>query len=333
MLKRKKTTVRGKGRKRIYVMEAALLAAVIISAILAPQMLFRIQDGLLYGRTELGRLESADVELLGSVYEKDMHLRMLGFAQRLEAGDRFYAAAKNLTENQELWDYLYSDKGMYQGLMTVLLNLELLYTFFWDYGCTVSQWKQYVVYSDNYAQGISFLLWYIELQSGNGAVLKLLADGETGTVYAVKTEGNQALTINDSDMGGYRDIVYREFFYDDDGCTEMLYYLMACYEAQGWEELYAAMTEETLYYDDGRFRYNDEALIRALAGNAAYTRSGDAILFQLPYEEAALEFCLKIGGINMDAAFDEKEGLDYVFMYPDMTAGIRQLYELIPEFS
>lgn len=313
--------------------EALLLAAVVAGAIVMPQILFGVKDEVLHRGMELSRLERADMELLEGDYEKSMHRRMGRFAEGLTEGERFYAASKNLDPTEELTNYLYSEKGLYQEFMFVLMNLELIYAVFWEWECKVSQWKQYTIYSDNYGEGISFLLWYIELQCGDDMVMKLLADGETGSIYGVKTEGAQSLTRQDSDMGGYRNAVYETLFYNDNICDELLCYLMICYEAQSWEKLYEEFFQEHIYSDSESAAYLEETDIRDLTGNAGHTRGGDFLSFQLPYEDAFLEFRIDIGGVNVNTEFDQKLGVSGVIMYPDVTAGIRQLYELIPEFA
>ncbi len=338
MSKRKKAKARSIERRiELYAAEALVLAAVVAGAILTPQLLFRIKDQLLYKSTELGRLEGADTEFLGSTYEKSMELRMRRFAEKLAKGERFYVAAKNLELTEDLNSYLYSEKGLYQQFLYSLMNLELLYSYFWEYDCRVSQWKQYVVYSDDYGEGISFLLWYIELEWGDDTVTKLLVDGETGSVYGVKTEGNNPLTAQDSDMGGYYWPLYRRLFHDDRFCSELLYYLMVCYESGAWEALYEKLvlepgSYEEINYGEGASIYLHGQELKELAGNAAYAKGEDSISFQLPYGDAFLEFRLEIGAVNVYAEYDQKMGTDYVAMYPDVTAGIRQLYELIPDF-
>ncbi|WP_460602040.1 hypothetical protein, partial [Escherichia coli] len=60
----------------------------------------------------------------------------------------------------------------------------------WENYYTITQWKQYVIYSDNYAKGVNFILWYIELEDLEGAKLKLLVDAEDNTLYGLKTENS-----------------------------------------------------------------------------------------------------------------------------------------------
>lgn len=329
-MRKKKTQIRRAVRPGIYMAEALLLAAVVAVAILTPQILFRVKDQIMFKNTELGRMENTDMELIGGSYEKSMHLRMLRFAKGLAAGERFYAASKNLELTQELTNYLYSDKGLYQESMFALMNLELVQAYFWENGCTVNQWKQYVVYSDNYGEGICFLLWYIELQCAEDSMLaKLLVDGETGALYGIKVEGNHTVTAQESDMGGYRNVLYEELFYNDDMCRELLSYLMTCYEAQSWEELYKYISEERIYYDGTV----DNRKLEELIGNGAYERADDMLSIMLPYEDAFLEFRIGIGGVNVNLEYDAKWGYESVIMYPNLTAGIRQLYQMIPEFT
>lgn len=57
-----------------------------------------------------------------------------------------------------------------------------------------------------------------------------------------------------------------------------------------------------------------------------YYRDGDyAIDFQMTYGEARLDILLEIP--------DGEDEAVYVYGYPDIRIGIRQIYEMIPEFA
>ena len=65
----------------------------------------------------------------------------------------------------------------------------------WESYYSVVTWKQYVIYSDHFEEGVNFILWYIEMQDEDGGTLKLLTDAEDNTLYGIKTEGSsEALT-------------------------------------------------------------------------------------------------------------------------------------------
>lgn len=304
-----------------------VLAAVVAAALLIPQGIFMIQDEILYKRTEVSRRDSKETELLGSNYEQSMHKRMADFAEGLAEGDRFYVTARMLTHQEDLREYLYSVKGLYQDMIAVLAELDLLYTVFWDYEPSVSQWKKYVIYTDDYAKGVNFILWYIELLSANDTVMKLLADGETGMLYAVKTESSSGLALKDTDMGGMRNPVYWNLFEEDLFCEELLAYLIVSYEAQGWEEL--SFVREDAYYGDWEIREESLLKMRELVKDAGYAHKDRTFVFQLPYGEHFLDFVLEIGDVNII----NNEKTDLTLMYPDVTAGVRDIYELIPEFQ
>lgn len=328
----KKNAPEGKRKPGVLLREVFLLLAVVAAALLIPQGIFLVQDEILCRKTELSSQDAGDIEFLGSNYEQSLHQRMWDFAEGLAAGDNFYVTSRNLVHNEELQEYLYSEKGLYQEMMLVFSELDLLYTVFWDFEASVLQWKQYVIYSDDYAKGVNFILWYIELLSGSDTVMKLLADGETGIIYAVKTESADGLSLQDTDMGGLREPGYWKLFEEEELCEDLLAYFMICYEAQGWEELSAV--REGAYYDGKEGSLETGIRMRELAQRGEYACKDKTIWFQLPYEEYFLDYMLEIGDMNI--VDDEKLallGLDLVLLYPDVTMGIREIYELIPEFQ
>ena len=52
--------------------------------------------------------------------------------------------------------------------------------------------KQYVIYGENFAEGVNFIAWYIELGmgqiDGEKPVVKMLVDAKTGEIYATAAD-------------------------------------------------------------------------------------------------------------------------------------------------
>ncbi len=346
-----------------YLRLSAVLAAVVMTAFFTPQIIFRIQDSVLYRRTELGQREPMDVEALSGSYETDTHRRMMSFAEGLALGDSFYVTSKNLAteENgEELNEYLYSEV-LYQGMGEWMMGQGLLpvdlYTL--KYETVVSQWKQYVVYSDNYAKGVNFILWYVELDCVEDITVKLLADAKTGTLYALKVQGCKWAESSD-----YVQIKCWEAFEPerlmelwllaaaqfgvlstDEDLQRLVTQALGTDAVTIWPESEADLLQGGMWPEDGNGQVRweeayEEIIINMDAGQrekayAAITtyieekieadREGRSVRLLLPYEAASLEIFMEIGELQT-----EVDGFSYE--YPDITIGVRQLYEMIPEF-
>lgn len=338
--------------------ELLVIGGVVAIAFFTPQFLFYIQDRIQWGKTELSQREGMDVEALRSTYENSLYKRMNNYAEGLSAGDHFYIASKNLTVSQTLWDYLYSEKGFYQNIMDYLFYTNIIPFNFLDQDCEMEQWKQYVIYSDNYTEGVNFILWYIELLGIDGMRLKLLTDAEDGTLYALKLEGCQWLDygyetsayespLSESDMLELWGIcgIYYEAFESFTSDEELAEYIKKSVGEMG-EGIYLDGESEgdvTVNYrsqiTDGEERefqlaypVSEDAIIDYVMSRIQVrTEDGEnRIVFQLPYDSYSLEVLMKSRSRQAGLP-DDMEGA--YLMYPDTTIGIRQIYEMIPEFS
>lgn len=343
-------------RLKSYMAVWLIIASVVIIAFFTPQAIFWIQDGVLHQRTELDQRERMDVETLSSGYEKSLYQRMLNFAEGLALGDSFYVTSRNLAANgetEELEEYLYSGH-LYQGMMEHMEALDLIPMTLFKSEYAVSQWKQYVVYSDNYTKGVNFILWYIELAYSNDIEVKLLADAETGTLYALKIQGCKWMRISD-----YADAKYAWMF-ESGNMTDLWLICASQFEAISSEtDLMELATGSTGTESDGGLEenkedlYEEERILAMMEAHGIADAAADLQVFQkeeayiaimayiedriecnfeerfvrlrLPYKAAALEITVEIGEWQAD-----EERLSY--MYPDITVGVRQLYEMIPEF-
>lgn len=350
-------------RYKLYTAELLGLTAIVLAAFFIPQLLFRIQDGILYGRTELSRRESMDLEALSGTYEASLHKRMQNFAEGLAMGDNFYVNERNLTPDKELEDYLNSDSMFLPTEQ--MMSMVQLPMIFWDYGYEVSRWTQYVIYSDNYAKGVNFILWYIELDFSGVVKLSLLKDAQTDTIYALKIQGCDWMDASPYSVMKYTGLLEQESLIElwlfcalrfevissetdlleqfiqsggsqtgADGRTETGIELTEKerYAARKMAEHYIEIVDNSESADIGAGFYEDEltdddyrAILDYIEDRIESDPENRLASLRLPYGNASLEAVVRIGELQTQ---DPK----FSYMYPDITFGVRQIYEMIPEF-
>lgn len=333
------------------------LAALIVAAFFAPQILFQVQDAILCRDTVLEQQESMNVEALSTTYEHSLAARMQNYAEGLAAGNTFYIASQELESMDEVKEFIYSSQCIYGEIISNFINTGLLPASIWEMGYVIEDCKQYVIYSDDFTKGMNFILWYVEMRDDNGPVLKILADAEDGTIYALKTEENlQGASANpNTDMG--RSYI-NEIFWSDAVATEMWGFFAINYEVMneseekdfeimvgeyGWSgdglmngENSAAYSEQPGIVTDADYIKRRQAEAREIISlheewsdiqeMVQYHMWGeDSMFFLLPYEDAKVEVVMKIPGTEKPSA--------YIYGIPDIVVGIRQIYEMIPEFA
>ena len=326
--KKKKPQIDGY-RVSCYVTESLVIATVVMAALFLPQLIFRVEDNILCNDTTLGQRESMDVESLSTTYERSLAARMQNYAQGLKVNKKYYVTSQNLTVSDELTDYLYSDKGLYQSFIQEFAYYLIPFEIWEDY-YSVASWKQYVIYSDDFEEGVNFILWYIEMQDKDGGMFKLLTDAEDGTIYGIKTE--------DSSLPGsernYKE--FMEMLRYGDGTLEAWTYFAVYYDAISDDMEDSILLAENMGIDvqvndsdSGSYEteisvYDEEALRRRLLNTVSYqNETENAIRFLIPYGDAELDTVL---------AIEEQEKSKF-YLFPDITVGIRQIYEMIPEFA
>lgn len=313
-----------------YTAEAFVIIVVLAAALFVPQIIFQVQDRILCGDITLGQKESMDVEMLGTTYEQSLEKRMQNFAEGLADLESFYVTSQNLTPDETLDSYLYSETGLYHPLITNFVYNNLIPIEIWEDIYTVTQWKQYVIYSDNYAKGVNFILWYIEMQDSDGAKLKLLADAEDGTLYGLKAEDSTMYGVN----MGYENL--REALRYGGAAIEVWAYYALYYRAtiEKKEEFFLwadkiGMNLNGIEVDGSSIeeKYNANKMAeveRQIQSMVRYQcETEECARFLLPYGEASLDAVL---------AIEESEFTEY-YLFPNITTGIRQIYEMVPEFA
>lgn len=343
----------GLRRKRIVQYMAGLsgLVLLIAAAFLIPQFIFRVQDDILCGDTVLGQRMHLDVEAMRTDYEKELPVRLENFVNGLMAGDVFYVTSQDMEIDQEIQEYLYSDMGLYQGIINSLSAIGLIDI--WGRDFTINQWKRYVLYSDNYAKGVNFILWFIELQDSE-EVLKLLVDGEDGTIYALKTE--VGLPADDFRKGNYDYWAQMKSYLGEYMFFELWGYFTEYYELMTEEvtEKYHFWLEEIEKESIKTFKMellsagitdaltDEEELTDIQEGKTEAGKEeqgeekekeegGNLEEWYAMKGENELLMMIPCGVSSLDVVL-EMENPEYGYSMPNVTIGIMDIYERIPEF-
>lgn len=178
---------RKSGNRAIYAAAVLGVVALLACAFYLPQFLFQVRDNALCDDTVLGERENVDI-LIGDSYELSLYDRMCNYAEGLARGTSYYVSLQDMEADEELYELLYgSVDRIFQNPMQIMMQGHLIpYSFLND--LTIVQRKQYVIYSDDYARGVNFIIWYLELAGHSGEKLEILMDAETYTIYGIKSE-------------------------------------------------------------------------------------------------------------------------------------------------
>ena len=184
----------------LYVVGVLGLAALIACAFYLPRLIFSVGDNRLCSDIVLGEREDMDVSLLSAAYEPSLGVRLQNFADGLAQGRNYYFSEQDMAITQELYYILENDgdSRIFQqpcwalntlGLMSHTFSLTTKYY-------TVHSWKQYVIYSDDFAEGINFIVWYLEIEDNKGGTLNILMDAEDYTIYGLTTRPDPTSKID-----------------------------------------------------------------------------------------------------------------------------------------
>lgn len=298
-------------------------------AFMGPQMVFQAGDYYLWQDTELSERETMDIALLTNTYEQSKKQRLKNFAEGLERGEKYYVTSKELSESrQESSDAGIVAKfdeldGFYQENFAWLAELELFpMDMFWA-GYYINSCKQYVIYSDNYAKGVNFITWCLEIEALNGARVTLLIDSEDGVVYAMKFHGlERSPELNPN----------YKFLFDN---RQEEYMSAQYYMGNIFCHYYGAIADEDLRYVQEQIYYRD---LQLKSENYSF-------LVDIPFDQYSLEFDIRPqenyweGGIivDSDGGSEHIEPVDptwsYLPRFPEFISGITEIYRLIPEFA
>lgn len=330
----------------------------VTAALLAPKLVLELQDNVRCSQLVLGELESMDVTSFNTGYETNLYTRLTRFAEGLEAGRQYMVAEQELTATPEVENRLFSDKGLYQNSFYIWLDEGFIPDQMLIY--ELEYCKQYVIYGDDFAEGVNFILWYLELRGEAGRpVLKLLLDAETGEMYAIsvnQTEDNlfpgeswlYDMALND--LIGDSDIDLLELWYAIGyyfGEQEEIMRLLEEYGNEIWQLGLVTETENSAqaYSVDGYIEKNgvlsaEETERMTMLGTLTEKmkwevgEDGNRMDFYLPYGREGImgetsELCFRLEADYLMVI----EGKGGVFFRPkNFVVGFPEIYERIPEF-
>ncbi len=352
-------SVKGKGKragqsgKLVYdFVRVLVLAVLIVFAFFAPETVFALQDSVRCGEPVLREQESLDVAAFGVNYEYEdsLYRRLQRFAGEYAGGKRFFVAAQELEPNDDLEYFLNSERGFYQSGIEMLTSLRILPEDFWGY--EPREWKQYVIYGDDFAQGVNFIIWYLELGNESGPVVRLLLDAETGSVYGVQSEYDELMEELERRRVVFEKLtellrVYTGLHKEEPYDLLTFWFWFACrfggfqeselyetfdlmekygYTISGSGELMADIDQSSSY--DRELYDTLEQTLREFLELEHYQIDEDERGMDLifPYEQNSLTFRIE----GPDAYID---GRYYGAILANMTVGFQEIYELIPEFQ
>lgn len=322
--------------KKTYAAGAAALAALIAAAFFAPQLIFGLQDSLRSRDYRFDRQETQDVMLLNTSYERSLYNRLSRFAEDTQKGVQMYVTCQDMTPDQALDDFLHSEAGLWQAGVTLWADTGLFpYSMLYD--SEVTDWKQYVIYSDDYTKGVNFIIWYVEVENKEGAVFRILLDADSGALYGISSDytalaaklktGTAAdsgylaellgVALEDSEMAEY----WAAVGYYCAGLNEKADYLEQM-------ELHLSMYDEGMYAEsnaavgDGSFSPSD------ICWSVGESENGRQLDFTYTYGTYTLDFRLAFeGNVYYDA--NDRYGIGMIM---DAEIGFPAICELIPAF-
>lgn len=309
-----------KGSRTVYIAAGLGVMALLLCAFYLPQLLFQARDNVLCSDTALSERESVDV-LIGDSYDLSLHNRMFNFAEGLARGVSYYVSEQDMAVDEELYDRL---NLFGSDLIMIFMDFRLITPSFTEY-FAIQQRKQYVIYSDNYAQGVNFIIWYLELEGPSGAKLELLMDAETSTIYGIKAERNSLMTQEEIDSWLY--YLYSGSLSNHlqnsglDTINELWLYFAMEYEAISMSEFGTIYDSWEKNLFDSEIE-SDEGLRRMMSLSEGEWLDENNLVFSLPYAEYLMTLKLQM----------IPEVSQPVCRYHDVFCGIESICQMIPEF-
>lgn len=355
----KEKAVTDKERKKRtlgYGLGAMGLALLVTAAFFAPKLVLELQDNVRCSRVVLGELESMDVTSFNTGYETDLYIRLTRFAEGLEAGRQYMVAEQELTDTLEVEDRLLSNMGLYQDSFLIWIDNDFFSYEVLNYG--LQYCKQYVIYGDDFAEGVNFILWYLELRGVEGTpALKLLLDAETGEIYGLRVNQTEdtLFPAEERVLGFGGAYTLAELLGNTDGdfgelwCALGYYYgeqeeMLELLEGGYGREIQVLGTDAESYGVDG---YTEvpldesgsawtEEMWNAVLGKIKWevSEDGNRADFFFPYGQDGItgetsELCFRLESDSVMVLSAQK---DIVFRPKNFVAGFPEIYERIPEF-
>lgn len=343
----------------VYGAAALALVLLITLAFLSPEIAFNVQDGIRCQEVVSVTRERLDISSFNTGYETDLCRRLTRFAEGLAAGEQYYVTVQEMdltSQTRILSDF---DKIVQSGSFELYSAWDPWNLRLWLnnvlYDAEVNCWKQCVIYGDDFAGGVNFILWYLEVNSGGNPVTRLLADGETGELYGFRID-NRVFYLSDDDFEmqlkesyygmlerfdysenfwevcvalgaqfGGLDIADRLVWLDENG------YYCDFVETEDGTEVMKVMRRNTKVQTDGEESTEENGYrleeIKAFLEKLRWQKDEEnkCLNFTYPFGKGELNLRLQLGGETVDT----DEGVN---LYINRIFGFPEIYELIPEF-
>ena len=173
-----------------YLLSSAGFILLIGMAFLAPKMIFAVQDTKRCSEVKAEAWERMDVTSFDSDYETDLYPRLFRFAAELADGKPFYVTAQSGIDQEAVRQLLLPGEALHFNGLWLLIDCGLLPVEVQTY--EILDAEQFVIYGDDYAEGVNFIIWYIglgmEQENGGEPIVKLLVDAKTGEIYATAAD-------------------------------------------------------------------------------------------------------------------------------------------------
>lgn len=352
-----KSNRRNKLIRLTYAASILVLTALIGGAFFGPGWVFGFQDGRQCSDTVLRERENADVAVLSTNYESSFYQRMVNYAESRLEGRNYYVASEELTDYSKLTEFLYSEKGLYSEYIWNLISIRLITQEIFQ--CQVSEWKQYVIYSDDYTQGVNFILWYIELEHLDEDIgtYRLLVEADTGELYGLKADTGGSYF--EGEISYDRNYIYYDYSLEDylgfstrenyhEAWRVLAYIYSGLTGSDFWElyELYIGAVEEVYGKkiadrDITNVAINSEEVQEEIRLKMGITDEENQWLnFLTTYPE----ILIRDGGNRLECNFPYGEGslvfrlqmaesVPHPWILRNITIGFPAIYELIPGFE
>lgn len=322
--------------KKLYAAGAVGLVVLLLCAFFLPQMIFGIRDIYLCRDIVHDEREDLDVTLLSAAYETSLGRRLQTFADGLQAGRNYYVSVQDLDVSEDIYEILYQNLLYQDSWMTVLMEIGLIPGLFRN-DFTLNSWKQYVIYNDDYAGGVNFIIWYLEMTDDDGKSWKLLVDTDDFAIYGIYVNRSRLNAEGVAWAGGI--IEYFNSFNID--LVAWWYYCCYYYQSISREELDNYYKYGVNFYSvvDA---YNSQSYMEietmqrlesAWEGGEAWSSPDtDTLICHLPFVGQNIDFSARYLRDSLSVGSDSNsDGSDS--QYPDLYVGIDPICRLIPEFE
>lgn len=344
------------------------LLLLISAAFLGPKLVFAMQDNIRCREIVAKTAEEVDVTSFNTGYETSLYKRLARFAAGLAEGEQYYVSVQDMELTSEIRDWLENDWYHSVGLSLLVWTLRVLPEEVFSY--ELLDWKRCVIYGDDFAGGVNFILWYLELGVEGSPVVRLLLDGETSDIYGVRTDFSgypleqKGLTEYTRLLDGLTDVygVYDGSEWNEilwQWCLQFYEYFGGNTELEGMLNYLEKLGYTYDFYDYGNIQYRDNGESRLQVENEYWDAVNETLLYRantpeyeydldeiravlerlylnLDSQDGHLSFHFPYGENQLELCFRSNGKIrvysKWATRYMDLIFGFPEIYERVPVF-